>query len=342
MGGAFIGLSDDATAVSWNPAGLIQLEAPEASVVGLFETYTPVSDYPDYDADPWKSSHFNLNFASAAIPLSISDRNIVAAVAYQQMIDLFSSFDGDTLTNKTTGGVYAITPALGIQLTPAISIGASFNIYTGKTTTKVDYNEIYLNPIYYIDYEAEEKYSGTNVNIGAMIDLNKAQIGVVYKTPFSLTVKDDNSEWKFKMPQMLGIGAALFVSEKLTLAADFEMRKYSNTEFEYEDGSTSDPEFEDINQLRVGAEYLMMSGKSVLPLRLGFATTPTLYTDDNDDQIKGVNLTGGVGLIMGNINFDLGLEYNVYAQEIDTGYSTYNYSDNYFRFIVSGVFHFNK
>ena len=31
MGGAFISVADDATAASWNPAGLIQLERPEVS-----------------------------------------------------------------------------------------------------------------------------------------------------------------------------------------------------------------------------------------------------------------------------------------------------------------------
>ncbi len=35
MGKAFLAVSDDATAISWNPAGLIQLERPEFSVVVL-------------------------------------------------------------------------------------------------------------------------------------------------------------------------------------------------------------------------------------------------------------------------------------------------------------------
>jgi hypothetical protein len=34
MGGAYIGVADDATAASWNPGGLIQLERPEVSIVG--------------------------------------------------------------------------------------------------------------------------------------------------------------------------------------------------------------------------------------------------------------------------------------------------------------------
>ncbi len=34
MGGAFIAVADDATAASWNPGGLVQLERPELSAVG--------------------------------------------------------------------------------------------------------------------------------------------------------------------------------------------------------------------------------------------------------------------------------------------------------------------
>ena len=33
MGGAFIAIADDATAASWNPGGLVQLEKPEISAV---------------------------------------------------------------------------------------------------------------------------------------------------------------------------------------------------------------------------------------------------------------------------------------------------------------------
>lgn len=34
MGSAFIAVADDATAASWNPAGLIQLDRPEMSIAG--------------------------------------------------------------------------------------------------------------------------------------------------------------------------------------------------------------------------------------------------------------------------------------------------------------------
>ncbi len=47
MAGAFTAIADDATAASWNPAGLCVLERPEASLVG--QPYTGLtSSYPSY------------------------------------------------------------------------------------------------------------------------------------------------------------------------------------------------------------------------------------------------------------------------------------------------------
>ena len=45
MGGAFIGVADDATAASWNPGGLIQLETPEISIVGAYNKRTEDTTY---------------------------------------------------------------------------------------------------------------------------------------------------------------------------------------------------------------------------------------------------------------------------------------------------------
>lgn len=340
MGGAFIGVADDATAVSWNPAGLVRLEKPEASVVGLFENYSISTDIPEFDADAYKSSHFNLNFLSAAYPLSIGEKNLVAAIALQQVIDLYNKYDSDSYTEERTGGINAITPAIGVQLTPNISLGATVNIFTGNTKYTSEDKTGFSAP-----EEAKYKYSGTNFNIGSLFDFNKFRLGAVFKTPFDLTEEGDGNDVDvtIKMPQMLGIGVAFQATEKLTLAADFEMRSYSDTEFkDNTTEQTTNPKWQDINQLRLGAEYLLMSGNSILPLRLGLATTPTLFKDSNDDQISGVNLTAGVGLIMGNFNLDLGLEYNAYPYEFDIQGTKYDYSENYLRFIISGVFHLGK
>ena len=71
MGGAFIGVADDATAASWNPAGLIQLEKPEISVV--YSSFHRIQTY-DSESHPEIASRNTmdskgLKYASLAILL---------------------------------------------------------------------------------------------------------------------------------------------------------------------------------------------------------------------------------------------------------------------------------
>lgn len=248
MGGAFIGLADDATAMSWNPAGLSKLETPEASVVGIITNYGISTDIEEFDDEPYKSSHANLNFISGAVPLSVGDRNLVAGIAYQQIMDLYYKYDGEDETIERTGGIYAITPAIGMQITPTFSLGASVNIYTGKT----EYNYEDLTGSW--EEESEEyEYSATNFTVGGLFDFDRFRVGAVFKTGFDLAEKYDGEDYsEISMPNILGFGASYNATENLILAADYEMRSYSESEITYEGDDPDSLGWEDINQLRVG------------------------------------------------------------------------------------------
>ncbi len=70
MGGAFIAVADDATAASWNPGGIVQLDKPEISFV---YKYLRRSENKSFENHPEASStdsvdYHNLNFFSAAYP----------------------------------------------------------------------------------------------------------------------------------------------------------------------------------------------------------------------------------------------------------------------------------
>ena len=74
MGSAFIAVADDATAASWNPGGLIQLEKPEISSVGAF--FHRIEDN-DFGTNPEASgretvTEANLNFSAVPTPLLCS------------------------------------------------------------------------------------------------------------------------------------------------------------------------------------------------------------------------------------------------------------------------------
>ena len=73
MGGAFIAVADDATAASWNPGGLIQLETPEISAVGAYFKRTEDNSFgtnPEANGEQDVSSS-NINYLSAAYPFNV-------------------------------------------------------------------------------------------------------------------------------------------------------------------------------------------------------------------------------------------------------------------------------
>lgn len=398
MGGAFIGVADDATAVSWNPAGLAQLDRPEASAVGLFNIskYTETWDYRDgtdpswnYDGeDELSTHHIAPNFFSLVLPIKMGERNIAFAVAYQRMVD-FGSVESDTGTGyegeiKYTGGIDAITPAIAIQIIPQLSVGLAGNILVNGATYTEEYTYD-ANSSYYYNYEESMDFSGFNMNAGVLATLNKyLSIGASFRFPFTMsrtgeweeswnnflgTGSDDGEyldpdrEWT--MPMMIGTGIALKPTENLTLAFDFEHRGYGSTEFTsywedlsgVEHDTTYNAGWMSINQFRVGMEYLFVGQSAVFPVRLGFKTNPQIdpqitrtydalynYTDDST-KCTGMVFTGGFGMKMGKLWFDLAYEMGITTAKYEENYSDGSlYTDETkevsHNMLASFIFHF--
>ena len=357
MGGAFIGVADDATAISWNPAGLATLERPEASVVSSYsmDKYTAKATFSSAllaassFEEQFDQSHPAFNFASAAYPLVVAERNVVLAVAYQRLIDFYYKTESDTTDYEEKGGVDAISAGIGVQVTPEVSLGASVNIWTGH------YDEKYtdkVTPANSYDEKNVDKFSGVNFNIGLMGHFEKAKIGAVMKTP--LTLKDKYS-WagtdytdKIKFPMIFGFGVSYMPNENLTLAADYEIRQFSKLKI-YDDISGTEEQVEDIedvNQFRVGLEYLVIQDFGVLPVRLGFRTNPWLERGLKDEKVTGLVFTGGLGVIVGNICFDAAYELGLAETKSDEDWDgdgigdELSFKQTTHNIVVSAVIHF--
>ena len=94
LAGAFTAVADDATAASWNPGGLTQLERPEASFVfrASYEKNIHSSGDDDYDVGDNSFDSQNLNYFSLAYPFRILNRNIVCSLNYQEAYDFTTEF----------------------------------------------------------------------------------------------------------------------------------------------------------------------------------------------------------------------------------------------------------
>jgi hypothetical protein len=97
LAGAFTAVADDATAASWNPGGLTQLERPEASVVVRHssEQNRHRSEDDDFRVGDNRFDSTGVNYFSLAQPFQLLRRNWVFSLNYQEAYDFSQRFDAD-------------------------------------------------------------------------------------------------------------------------------------------------------------------------------------------------------------------------------------------------------
>jgi len=341
MGNAFTGVADDATAMSWNSAGLTQLYTMEASVITRF-------GFGNIKFDGWNNapaidlkSKFQLNFLSFAMPFKVGSMNVVGGVAYRTIFDfnneIIYHYDSGDKTDKTEGAVGAITPAVGVKINDMISVGAALNIYTGSSksslTDESDPSNNYDSP--------KESYSGSGVDIGVLVKPNnKFSIGANFNLPNTLKYERDGETREIKVPFFYSIGVGFRATDQLLLAADYHSHDWSKSD-DFKDASH--PDQLKLNSLHLGLEYLLMNGNAVIPLRAGFYTNPLFATGDKDNnQVVDNVITLGAGLIMNNIIIDGAFEMEpTTIKYVEYDYK-YDYKKNFFRVTIGATIHFGK
>jgi len=232
MGGAFIGVADDATAASWNPAGLIQLETPEIS--GVF-SYNKRSEDTTYKAFPEASgpqdvSTSEINYLSFAYPFSVKEINMIASLNYQHLLDFNKSVQYSYQVNEAgppslvlnnnmdyeqEGAFRTVTPAFAVQFTPSFSFGLSLNFWNQKlyenkwdshyssngkgffagfpVNVDVDIKDNYTVEGGSIDLSDPMHWRNINFVIGMMWNATaKLSLGLVFKSAFDAVLSHTN------------------------------------------------------------------------------------------------------------------------------------------------------
>lgn len=216
MGGAFIAVADDATAASWNPGGLVQLERPEISVVGeaTHRREKNTSERIPEHSGRQSVSGAGLNYLSASYPFTLINRNMVVSLSYQHLYDFSRQWNlrwSDLISHAPTtydydanGGLYAYGIAYSVQIIPQLSFGFTLNIWqdgiyhngwqTTEQLTKV--GKDFFGRTYIEDDVSNSRYSftGFNANLGMLWNItDKLTLGAVFKTPFTANLKHDIS-----------------------------------------------------------------------------------------------------------------------------------------------------
>lgn len=287
MGGAFIGVADDATAASWNPAGLVQLEKPEVSLVGSYfnrsQRYS--SDvHPEIAADNSMDAG-GVNFASAVYPFTLFKRNMVLSVNYQRLYEMGKDIsfkytwdmDGDTIDDAITftqkGCLYALSPALAAQITPAFHLGATLNLWrndlgdNGWENTYRSHGTGTMSGYAYenrVDRHTEVSFRGLNANVGLLWNfLGPFTAGLVYKTSFDARLEKRSKtflsqdipelgyhdevtrvrdeDMTMQMPASYGLGLSYRHSDTWTVAFDLYRTQWSRFLIRKSDGKEVNP-----------------------------------------------------------------------------------------------------
>ena len=229
MGGAFIAIADDATAASWNPGGLIQLEKPEISIVGGYVSRSEDNTFGNNPEASGKQSKdfYQLNYFSAAYPFKAVNRNMIVSLNYQRLYDFnrewnFNMNFGNPLFTspvqnqyEQTGSLYALGLAYALEVTPNFSAGVTLN-YWGDFIMQNKWEQTYMQradlsvggfPGSFAAYKKEiYSFQGWNANIGFLWRMGEHwTLGGVFKTPFTADITHEvNAEDSTTFPTVPG------------------------------------------------------------------------------------------------------------------------------------------
>jgi long-subunit fatty acid transport protein len=362
MGGAFIAIADDATAASWNPGGLIQLELPEISLVSDAFHRTDDNSFGTHpEADGRQTvSEIGINYFSAAYPFNFRGYNMIISLNYQKLYDFTREWkfpmrsDSESMSSirnsdyRQEGNLSAVGLAYGIQVTPAFSLGFTLNLWDNrlsKNEWKQDISEhrsgIVSGNAFVSESQSSHKYSfrGFNANMGILWNITeRLSLGAVLKTPFKADLRHEHSfshaveypefpdygsisantfesDESLDMPMSYGMGLAYKISKKITVSVDayrtewddFVQTDAKGKEISPITGlSVGESDISPTYQVRMGAEYLWITEKFIIPLCAGVFYDPAPAQGSPDDFF-GFSIGSGIG--WKQFHFDFSYQY---------------------------------
>jgi long-subunit fatty acid transport protein len=267
MANAFIAVSDDGTAASWNPSGLAQLRNPELSVVSTtvgdditaagFRTRNDLAAFSTA-----RSSYTNtyLDFASLAVPVTLWSKPVTFQGAWRRLYSLdyreVVSVTRDPLAPEgpppvridangdTLGSVDLVSAAVAVKLTSRFALGASFNLWRGDWVEASVVSETPLDPpgaTRFGTFHQANRVSGESFVLGLMLSYPRFSLGLVYQGPlesdFSASQAVSSSDapsaaletvGQLRFPRALGVGGAWRPAALWTVALDLTWDEWTD------------------------------------------------------------------------------------------------------------------
>ncbi len=207
MGGAFVGIANDFSAVFWNPAGaagfrkeMFGFYATDLIPTATYRLTSAIPEVPNVDAKS-PTAHYLGGLAAYYRPIS---PKVVVGLSIGTPSGLGAKWNGADFTGLTNGttydwssrvGVFSISPLVAVKLSRAISVGAAININYGTFNLKMPAGSsswpLMLDPIGSVDlgqYEENMNGWGFGATFGVLAKpIDKLSIGLTVRTPSTVT-----------------------------------------------------------------------------------------------------------------------------------------------------------
>jgi len=214
MGGAFVGIANDFSAVFWNPAGAAGFRK---EMFGFYATdlipaatyrlplyYAQVLPGPGILVAKTKTSHYLGGLAAYYKPLS---SKVVVGLGVGTPSGLGTMWDGQDFTPLTGGtlydwsskvGVISISPLVAVKLSDAVSVGATFNLNYGMFSLKMPAGTVIVGeepgipippgPLDLGQYEENMNGWGIGATFGVLVTPSaKLGFGLTVRTPSTVS-----------------------------------------------------------------------------------------------------------------------------------------------------------
>jgi len=203
MGGAFVGIANDFSAVFWNPAGAAGFRK---EMFGFYATdLIPTATYrlPSMIEEPLvdaktKTSHYLGGLAAYYKPLS---SKVVVGLGIGTPSGLGAMWDGQDFTQITGGtkydwsskvGVISISPLVAVKLSDVVSVGATVNLNYGMLSLKMPAGIVLVgippDPLDLGQYEENMNGWGIGATFGVLVTPSaKLGIGLTVRTPSTVS-----------------------------------------------------------------------------------------------------------------------------------------------------------
>ena len=267
-GGAFIAVADDATAVSFNPAGLAQLLRPEFSAVGKqlnrrqdFQRFS--GPEVSFDDSSTTDSRTSPDFWSFTLPWKHQGLNYTFQLSHQRIFDFGFRSDREFNSRVGTsprknrqyvdqrGGVNLWSAAFGAELSPRLLLGGSVNLWRGSWSFKSDSLAMTPTgtPLTELSFRQDNSFKGFNWSLGTIWRSEYLNLGLVYRSAFTAdytftntTVFEDytgtvneppridpSQTFRLEWPESLGAGLGIHLHPRWLVTADWTRIRWSRT-----------------------------------------------------------------------------------------------------------------